>query len=310
MMLNTFYHNSDPKIYTELSREAIRNGQAAALRIWVALRTMDRTGCGIVGRKELRSFQRVYAVSDADLRYADSVSQNVFFTIHPHYIEYRSLEFVCVALKVNPGRVHSIRLADLRTISRFKAACYSAWLAGDAPKQISRAKLNELWNHGGDTLRRWERATGVAVVANVVELTPEQMGTATEPGPAWQNIPRDDRPDQEGKTYTWTDRHGRTFYQTVNSYQSFTPMAPRGMVRKVTRRLNAQRQKGADSGGATVDVQRAFYDLRKEPANYQLTPGACLMFADQILTTDKGIHSVWSYSSSRPVSRAFAFWQG
>lgn len=298
------------KVYTELSREATRTGRAAALRVWVALRAMDRSGSGIVGRKELRSFQRVFDVSDGDLRYADAQSAGAFFTIYTDRIEYRSLYAVCAALGVKPGRVHELQPADLRTVGRFKAAVYAAWMSADEPKQISRKNLAKLWNHGDDTLRRWERATGVAVVANVVELTPAQMGTATEPGQAWQHIPRDDRPNQEGNAYTWTDRSGRTFYRTVNSYQSFTPKARRGMVRKVVRRLNAQRSTGADSGGATDGVIRAFYDLRKEPTNYQLTPGACLLFTDKILTTERGVHSVWQYSAQRPVSRAFAFWQG
>ena len=288
----------------------MRSGRGAALRIWTALRAMDRTGSGIVGRKQVRDWQRVFAVSDADLRYADSISQSIFFTIHTHYLEYRSLESVCVALGVKPGRVHTIAVADLRTISRFKAACYAAWLSGDKPKQISRKNLVELWQHGEDTLRRWERQHSVAVVENTGRVTPAQMGNAMEPGPAWQHIPRDDRPSREGNVYTWTDRQGRVCFRTVNSYQSFTPKAPRGMVRKVTRRLNAQRLKGADCGGATDGVIRAFYDLSKEPKNYQLTPGACLIYADEILVTSKGAYSVWDYSAQRPVSRAFAFWQG
>ena len=298
------------KVYSELSREAIRTGRAAALRVWVALRAMDQDGRGIVSRADLRAWQRAYSISDAELRYADTQSAGLFFALYPSRIEYRSQYLVCVALGIKPGRVHELRPADVRTIGRFKAACYAAWLSGDDPKQISRKNLVDLWNHGEDTLRRWERQMGVAVVANVVEVTPEQLGTSTAPGPAWQHIPRDERPDREGQVYMWTDRLGRTFYRTVNSYQSFTPKRPRGMSRKVVRRLNAQRQKGADSGGATDDAQRAFYDLRKEPSNYQLTPGTCLLSDEQIVTTARGVFAGWRFSRQRPVSRAFSFWQG
>lgn len=298
------------KVYTELSQEAIRTGRAAALRVWMALRAIDQDGRGIVSRADLRAWQRAYSISEAELRYAETQGAGIFFILYPNRIEYRSQYLVCVALGVKPGRVHELRPADLRTIGRFKAACYAAWLSGDEPKQISRKNLARLWNHGEDTLRRWERQTGVAVVANVVEVTPEQLGTSTAPGPAWQHIPRDERPDREGQVYTWTDRYGRTRYHTVNSYQAFTTKAPRGMSRKVTRRLNTQRQKGAVSGGATDDVQRAFYDLRKEPSNYQLTPGACLLYTEQIVTTGRGVFAVWRFSQKRPVSRAFSFWQG
>ncbi len=299
-----------PKVYTEMARVAVRNGQAPALRVWSALRAMDRTGCGIVGKRELRAFQRAFAVSDADLRYADAISAGVFFQISTHYIEYRSLEHVCVALGVKPGRVHTIELADLRTVQRFKASCYAAWLSGDEPKNISRKNLVELWNHSEDTLRRWERARNISVAHNVGRLNSAQLGTTTEPGPAWDYIPRDDRPAQEGNCYTWTDRHGVTYFRSVNSYQAFTAKAPRGMARKVARRINAQRQAGAVCGGATTDVRRAFYDLSLQPANYQMTPGPCLIYAGEIVANSKGIYSVWDFSQQRPVSRAFAFWQG
>lgn len=295
-----------PKVYTELARVAIQRGLAAPLRLWVAFRAMDSAGCGIVARSSLRAFQRVYAVTDADIRYAANLS-GVFFDVLDNRIEYRSLESVCVALGVKPGNVRALEFSDLRTVGAFKSACYAAWLSQDTSKQISRKNLTALWNHGEDTLRRWERARGVAVVANVVDIT-DHVGTDAQPGSAWRHIPRDDRPSHEGNVHTWTDRNGRTWFQTVNSYQGFTPATPRGQSRKVTRVVNAM-SKGADNGGAT-ETRHIFYDAKQLPDNYQLIAGDCLHSTGDVHVNSRNVLSVWMYSTKRPVSRAYALLHG
>lgn len=296
MMLNTFYHNSDPKIYTELARESVRTGRAAAYRVWTAVRAMDKGGCGIVSRVDLRRWQRVFAVSDADLRYADSQSAGMFFTIHKHIIEYRSLEHVCVALGVKPGRVHTIQIADLRTVQRFKAACYAGWLSGDEPKQISRRKLVELWGHGENTLRNWERAQRIDVTYNAIDVT-DHVGSVLMPGAAFSApIPRDDRPEREGYIPMWRDREGRVFVRTVNSYLGHRPEAPRGMARRVNRSVNAAR--GLVSGKA---IERVFYGSMD--MNHVLkTRGTCYVDAGEIVSTSSALFSVWDFSTVRPVN--------
>lgn len=274
----------------------MRSGRGAALRIWTALRAMDRTGSGVVGRKQVRDWQRVFAVSDADLRYADSISQSIFFTIHTHYLEYRSLESVCVALGVKPGRVHTIAVADLRTISRFKAACYSSWLSGDEPKHISRAKLCELWNHSENSLRRWERAQRIDVTYNAIDVT-DHVGGVLTPGAAFSApIPRDDRPEREGYIPMWRNREGRVFVRTVNSYMGHRPEAPRGMARRVNRAVNAEW--GLVSGKA---ITKVFFN----PAEMNHTlkvRGTCYTDKDEIISTSSALYSVWQFSTMRPVN--------
>lgn len=285
-----------PKVYTEMARVAVRNGQAPALRVWSALRAMDRTGCGIVGKRELRAFQRAFAVSDADLRYADAISAGVFFQISTHYIEYRSLEHVCVALGVKPGRVHTIELADLRTVQRFKASCYAAWLSGDEPKNISRTKLCELWNHSENTLRNWERAQRIDVTYNAIDVT-DHVGTIFSPGVAYSApIPRDDRPEREGYIPMWRNREGRVFVRTVNSYMGHRPEAPRGMARRVNRSVNAAW--GLVSGKA---IEQVFY-TPTELNHALMKRGTCYVDGDTIISTSRSLYSVWNFSTMRPVN--------
>lgn len=287
------------RTYIELGRHVLAEKLDGMYRLWLLARALDRDGRGLVGLPDFLAAMSANGLNRSHLRRAcKHPKSSAFFTLHANRIEYRSLEAVCLALGVMPGRSIYIPLASITGIETFRATLYAAWIAGHDALQISRDKLSELFQASADTQRRWEKLAGVTVAANIVEITPGEERAAAP------HIPKDMRLDDRlGRSYTWTYQ-GKTYYRTVNRYQaSRLERAPLGNVRKVTRKLHAAKP-DVDHGVGTR--RRVFFTARTIPSNYQEMPGASIRDRRKTVDLPQGASSVWRFHPWRPTTRRIA----
>ncbi|MCB0085086.1 MAG: hypothetical protein KDE47_29300 [Caldilineaceae bacterium] len=289
------------RTYTELNRHVIAAGLTAPYRIWLLCRSLDTDGSGVVSMDALRTAMEALGLGRRILpRLRERSDYSHFLTFHSHKVEYRSLESVCKALCVEPGRIVMIPAASLSGLESFHAQLYAAWIGGQDSLLISREKLEGLFNVSADSLRRWERLTGVLVTYNVVEVDSADEGLAAA------HIPQDARleGDRLGRSYHW-EYQGGTYYRTVNRYQA--PQIRRGRVGNVRKVAKAVRcvKPVEDHGDGTR--RRIFFDRRTTPAGRQHKPGASLHATGRRITTDRGSSNLWQFSRWRPVTPREAF---
>ena len=238
---------ADLKSYTELNRFVIAEGLTGPYRFWLLCRSLDSDGRGIINPKTLRAAMAAVGLSSRILSRVRQLPQTRhFLTFHPDKIEYRSLEAVCTALGVVPGRSILIPVSCLSSMESFRAALYTAWIAGQDELHISREKLSGLFNVSPDTQRRWERLTGVDVTYNVIEVATSDQEAAEA------HIPKDARlDDRMDRSYTW-EYQGNIYYRTVNQYQASGFARGRtGNTRKVAKAVRHSAIPVLDHGDGT-----------------------------------------------------------
>ena len=285
------------KSYIELNRFVIAAGLTGPYRLWLLCRALDPEGRGTVDLDVL-----LVALAEQGLnrqllrRTARQAGCSTFLTIHPTYVEYRSLTAVCRSLAVTPGRAVFIPRDAIQSTEHFRAALYTAWIAGHDSLYISREKLTALFDVSADTQRRWERLTGVEVTYNVIEVA------ASDQAAAEAHIPQDARLDGDrmDRVYTW-EYQGRIYYRTVNRYQA--PHYDRGCVGNVRKVSRAVRAAVPVEGHGDGTRRRVFYTARTTPANYQEKPESSLQAQRRVISTARGPASLWRFSRTRPVAR-------
>ena len=289
------------RTYIDLNAHLIAAGLDGPYRLWLLARALDPDGRGVVHLAALLATMQRFGLNRLHLRRVKlHPKANLFFSVHPTKLAYRSLEAVCLALGVAPGRSIYIPAASIASTEAFRATLYAAWIAGHDHLPISRAKLAGLFKTSQDTLRRWEKLAGVEVTYNVVEVLPQDE-QAAQP-----HIPQDARLapfDRLDRRYTWTYK-GKTYYRTVNRYAApHLARARLGNVRKVTRSVHAANPDG-DHGVGTR--QRVFFTARTTPAHYQEQPGASLRDQGQAIALPQGVSTLWRFHSWRPTARPAA----
>jgi hypothetical protein len=284
------------RTYPELNRWAIAEGVTALYRLWLLVRALDTDGRGVVSRHALVAAMEAHGLSRRHLHRIQQHPQlSVFLTIHPDKIEYRSLKAVCLALQVKPGRSVYVPASCVGSLETFRAHLYAAWIAAHDCLLISRERLSGLFQVSPETLRRWERTTGVVVTYNVVEVGPTDAAAATA------HLPQDARLDGDrlDRVYTW-EYQGHTYYQTVNRYAApQLQRAATGNVKKVAKAVSVLPV--ADHGDGTK--RRIFYDRQTTPARYQEQPGASLRDTERTITTPRGPSRLWRFQRFRPAAR-------
>ena len=288
------------RTYAELNRYTLSEGLTGPYRLWLIARALDPKGSGVISRASfLYTLERLGLSQRQFQRMATHPQIAVFLHITQHKIEYRSLQVVCTALQVIPGRSVTITTASVASLETFRAYLYAAWIAGQKRLLISRARLTALFNVSADTLRRWERTAGVVVTPNVVEVAPNDYEAATP------HIPTDARRMYQLDDYcfyTW-EYEGQLYYRTVNRYDAPTFQRGRtGNTRKIAKALHPL--PADDHGGGTK--ARVFFGKRDLPAGYQEKQGASLRSSGRQVDLPQGHSALWRFRASRPVSRKVA----
>lgn len=289
------------RTYIDLNAHVIAEGLDGLYRLWLLARALDNDGRGVVGLDALLMAMQSVNLNRLHLRRVKlHPKARLFFSFHKTKIEYHSLEAVCLALGIPPGRSIYIPIASVTSTEEFRATLYAAWIAGHDHLHISRDKLAGIFQTSPDTQRRWEKLVGVKVTFNVVEVDPQDE-PAAEP-----HIPKDDRLDpfdRLDRRYTWQYK-GKTYYCTVNRYAApHLERARLGNVRKVSRRVYAalpDEHHGVGTG------QRVFFTLRTTPDNHQEQPGASIRYKGIAVDLPQGVSSLWRFHPWRPVARKIA----
>ena len=295
----------DLRSYTELNCFIIAAGLTGPYRLWLLCRSIDSDGCGVISLESLRAAMAAAGLSPRILSRVRQLPQTRhFLTFHPDRIEYRSLEGVCTALGVVPGRSVFIPVSCLGRMEDFRAALYTAWIAGQDEPHISREKLSGLFNVSAHTQRRWERLTGVHVTYNVIEVATGDQEVAEA------HIPKDARLDDRlDRSYSW-EYQGSLYYRTVNQYQAPDFVRGRtGNTRKVAKAVRCSALPVYEHGDGTKQSgpqRRVFFTRKATPANYQETSGASVRNTNRVISTSRGSSRVWRFSRTRPVARSEA----
>lgn len=270
---------------------------SAGYRVWLLCRALDPQGSGIVGLTPLLRLLEAHGLNRHMLRRLRKNSHCRFFlTFHANHVEYRSLTAVCRSLGVLPGQAVLIPIESISSTESFRAALYTAWIAGHDELYMSRERLSGLFSVSADTLRRWERLTDVEVTYNVIEVAKSDQEAAED------HIPKDARLDGDrlGRAYVW-EYQGSLYYQSVNCYSALHyERGAVGNVRKVSRAVRAA-VPVEDHGDGTR--RRVFYTERTTPENHQEKRGACLRTQRRPVHVPHGLANLWRFSTTRPVER-------
>lgn len=288
------------RTYISLNAHVVAQGLDGIYRLWLLARSLDPDGRGVVGMDALLAAMQSFNLNCLHLRRVKlHPKATLFFSFHKHKLEYRSLEAVCLALGITPGRSVYIPATSMASTEEFRAMLYAAWIAGHDDLHISREKLSALFGVSADTQRRWEKLAGVDVTYNIVEVAPPDEQSAEK------HIPKDSRLGERlDRRYIW-EYKGKIYYRTVNRYQApFLERARLGNARKVTRRVYAALP---DDYHGVGTGRRVFFTRRTLPENHQEQPGASMRDTGRAVDLPQGISSLWGFHPWRPVARKVAF---
>ena len=290
------------RTYAELNQYILadNDGLIHCYRLWLLCRSLD-DGSGVISLDLLES-----AMDDISLgqrtfkRIKNSTHSAKFLEFQKNKVYYRSLQSVCESLLIAPGKPVSIPISTLSEIGTFKAYLYAAWFAANPHTTISRERLTALFGISESTQRRWEQIAGIDVHHNIVEVDQSKENAAAP------HFPTDGRStnDRLGRVYTW-EYKGKICYRTVNTYSAVNLDRDRtGNTRSIGKYINALPAKKC--GGGTVQANRIFYTPQNLPNGYQEAHrGATLRTDNRIITTtpERGYSRVWTFHSTRPVTR-------
>lgn len=302
------------RVWPGLHPAILRAGAAVPYRMWLLIRHHDADGRGVVDTRRFLKSLYLDGITRAHLRTADDkqraiFGRDVFFTVDGDRIHYRSLESVAAALAAAPGRSAYILKPGVRHLERFNALIYAAWIgAGDGPKMVSRARLEEIFGVSGQTLRRWESIAGVDVTANVVEVAPADAEIAA------QYITEDDRPHKaEARPAGYVfERDGRIYYRTVNTYRSKYVSGRTGRAKKAAKAAHRAAAGLLSDAGETHDKRlRIFFDARRLNGRRHFVTGASVHAqADAVgrqpaIRIQYGHADLWQFSRRKPAEWRF-----
>lgn len=302
------------RVWPGLHPAILRAGASVPYRMWTLIRSLDTAGSGVIGRDHLLRSLHLEGITKAHLRTAVAKQRAIFghdafFTVDVEHnrITYRSLEAIAAMLHAAPGRSAYILRPGIRSMEQFNASIYATWLhaTGEAGRMISRAKLEEITGVSAQTLRRWEKAAGVEVTANVVELAEEDAEIAAE------HITEDDRPhkaEAQPTGYIFR-RGGRLYYRTVNQYAPQRIVTGnRGRAHKAAKAAN--RAAGGLSSDAAKKQDRIFFGPKHLSGRRQLVTGPSV-HAQNIagrqptIRIQHGTADLWSFSRMKPAAWRF-----
>lgn len=251
------------RLYPDVGLAMLRANQAAAGRIWLLLRHLDRDGRGWVSlaqaRQQLTGRRSPLRVCGwRQLRNLLARGDGLFWKQDPlrrpgARIWLRSVARVAASLEVDRLRTHPVALpvaALLESIGVVRAHLYASFHSGrseEAP--IARSTLRRLSSVSRRTQHQYERRAGVK----------QQDNWAI--GPSFSSAAAQERAWRQGKAcFHFTDRRGKqgaagaTYlaWQLPNSYTGPHAPAARGRQKQINRRLVDLFMKGITGNGKNV----------------------------------------------------------
>ena len=232
--------------------------------MWILTRHCDTKGNGAVKLSDLHATLALAGMNLSHYaRARNSPGWFIFFRpqdpTNPDHVCYVKEDTVRDALRCDGERsVCALSLrGDIKSLHRFNAKNYAAWLADRPGGQliIARSKLQELWGVSLPTLLRWEKALGVIhKTANFGTVNEQDTDKVAH------LLPRNENGDFQAAA---ANNAGMLIYQLPNTYKSLISMEKR----------KSRGGKGEhDSGIATIHRKRRFVELDEKDRSWQLTP--------------------------------------
>ena len=309
------------RVHVELGRHAIKTGAVLPLRMWLLLRYLDADGRGVVGRQHFLDMLRFHGLSQAHLRTAVNRQRalydaDVFFTVSHDKVEYRSLEAVCSALQVAPGRSVYLPVTFFRQLGTLTAHLYAAWHSVSDDRVISRATLTDLFGASPMQQWRWEKIAGVEKSPTVAPVAEEDMEAAT------RFFDADDRQHKEqddaisGFLFV---RDGELWRRLPNRYTAYYARGNQGRGRKAAKVAHAAAKRasiaagGLDDGAAKTQGDkrdRRYFEQRHWNSHKTLVrlPGVTDCYVrrlddagkPEVFRSRHGAAAVYQYSQRKP----------
>ena len=241
------------KIYGSLCTAAISQRHDSALRLWHLARMIDSPGSGVVDYTVLmdvigryistsaRHIRRLVAEAEA-LGWLEKVQRRN----GEHVVLITSLERLSLSLGVSPSQGALIPAQQLRKLKAWRGAAWAAFLAGRSGRRerpISRRVLEKLSGVDARSQLNYERASKVIRSRRNIAIT--RLSSDKLDGVI----------DVEGRSAFPVGRW--LGWQLPNSYSVRVDLAPRGMARKVCKRLSEGLLQNAATDSA--QRQRLFY---------------------------------------------------
>ena len=263
------------KLYPSLIT-ALEQGQAAQLRLWLALRHLDPRG---------RGWLRLAAIKDQLLDLMDVKTwrrlrqilgggDGVWWERCGERIWLRGAARVAAGLGLArlDGRPIALPVQALSNIGEFKAAVYAAWHGGrKSENPISRQAIKELTGIPERTQRHYDRLSGTKRITNYA--TGERNNEQTAERAAWEH----------GRAaFVLTDYKGKqgrkggryNAWRLPNSYQIKLERANKGRQRKINAKLAADLVTNGARGNGGSGIDRLFHPDGKQAARAaQRQPG-------------------------------------
>jgi hypothetical protein len=245
------------KVYPDIALAMLRQEKAAAGRIWLLLRTIDKEGRGwlridIIKTLLTQKNSNNYVCGWRQLRNLFRQGEGIFWQRDKARIWLRSTTKVATALGVKRLTGQPVALPTnvlLGGVGEVRAHLYASFHSGRVKetergwqhKPIARATLTQLSNVSAQSQRTYEKRAGVIVLHNFA--VGEQQSTQRLQERVWQ---------RGGGVFELTDhigqqgRKGRTYlaWQLPNSYRCTYQQRPKGQQKRINRKLKDLVMKG------------------------------------------------------------------
>ncbi|MBE2222366.1 MAG: hypothetical protein IAF02_12535 [Anaerolineae bacterium] len=261
------------KVYPDIALAMLRQEQAAAGRLWLILRHLDREGRGVLRVVNIKqilttSKKRYRLCGWRQLRNLLRQGDGIFWQRDKEQVWLRSAGRVAAGLDVSKlnGRPVSVPIKHLLgTIGEARAYLYASFHAGRQAasepglrqKPIARDTLTTLTGLTAESQRGYERRIGIHVSQNYV--VGERANQSSREERIWQ---------QGGGTFEFVDYrgvqgkpgNGYVAWQLPNSYRVTLAHRPKGRQKRINRMLSDLFMQGMTGNKQRTIEKRYFGD--------------------------------------------------
>lgn len=182
--------NFEPKLYTNISIESLKQEITTEYRLWALMRSYvqrvysNNTGATKVHQlthAEFRTMLNRFGFSRQLYYKFVANPTNVFFSINEKYITFKGLATVCRNLNVMPGHVYRVPVEQMKKLDTFNAYCYYGYMANHINNVMqSREAIADATNVSKVTQIKYESILGLTKYQNYFVFNPDGFNDGLE----------------------------------------------------------------------------------------------------------------------------------
>ncbi len=250
------------KLYPDLALGMLHRNQAAAGRIWLLLRHLDRPGRGwlridLIQEKLTKTNEKLRVCGRRQLRNLLQQGRGIFWEQDKERVWLNSAARVAMALGVERLTVRPVELPVailLGGIGRVRAHFYASFYSGrKSANPISRARLERITRVPERTQRVYEQQAGVTSQRNLA--VGERYSGKEVQNRAWRHgravfefIDAKGTQGPPGRRYV--------AWRLPNSYQGCHELSPRGRQRKINKQIGLVHYGAQGNGLVRANARR------------------------------------------------------